>query len=89
VSNVVEEIHGINNFQIFFDKLYSPYHRSPKNPRELDEIVSSIGICLLNTGRILGPVIIPVKSPSTNVLKGKLTNHNFFQNICLMGEVSD
>jgi hypothetical protein len=53
VSDFVEEIHGINNFQIFFDKLYFLYHQSPKNQRELDEIVSSLGIRKLNIGRIL------------------------------------
>jgi hypothetical protein len=36
-----------------FGKLYSLNYQSPKNKRELDEIASSLGIRLLNIGRIL------------------------------------
>ncbi|KAJ1158106.1 hypothetical protein NDU88_010800 [Pleurodeles waltl] len=34
VGDVMKEISGINHFQIFFDKLYSLYHASPKNQRD-------------------------------------------------------
>ena len=35
VSDTIKEIGGMNNLQSFFDKLYSTYHASPKNKREL------------------------------------------------------
>lgn len=53
VGDVMKEISGINHFQIFFDKLYSLYHASPKNQRELRQCAKEIEQLFLVIGRIL------------------------------------
>ena len=53
VNDSVEEVAGLNNFRVFLDKLYSLYHQSPKNQRELHESADSLGIQLLSIGRVL------------------------------------
>lgn len=53
VNNVIKEINAINHFKIFFDKMYSFYHQSSKNQRDLDNIASSLEITLLNIGKII------------------------------------
>ena len=35
ISDTRNELHGVNHFQMFFDKLYSLFNLSPKNQREL------------------------------------------------------
>jgi hypothetical protein len=39
VSCALDEIHGINDFQIFLDKLCFLYNQSHKNQRELDDFI--------------------------------------------------
>ncbi|KAJ1178017.1 hypothetical protein NDU88_003267 [Pleurodeles waltl] len=53
VGDVMKEISGINHFQIFFDKLYSLYHASPKNLRELRQCAKEIEQRFLVIGRVL------------------------------------
>ena len=53
VGDTVEEVAGSNNFRSFFDKLYSLYHASPKNQRELEECCNSIALQCLAIGRVL------------------------------------
>jgi len=40
VGDTVYEVVESNNFKSFFDKLYSLYHVSPKNQRELKDCCS-------------------------------------------------
>lgn len=53
VGDVLKEVSGLNHFKIFFDKLYSLYHASPKNQRELFHCAQSVGQRLLVIGRVL------------------------------------
>ncbi|KAJ1082028.1 hypothetical protein NDU88_002200 [Pleurodeles waltl] len=53
VGDVMKEIAGINHFLIFFDKLYSLYHASPKNQRELRQCAKEIEQRFLVIGRVL------------------------------------
>ncbi|XP_034004054.1 E3 SUMO-protein ligase KIAA1586-like [Trematomus bernacchii] len=53
VGDAVEEIAGMNDFQFFFDKIYSLYHASAKNRRELTECCEDLALQCLNIGRIL------------------------------------
>ncbi|KAJ1127626.1 hypothetical protein NDU88_006022 [Pleurodeles waltl] len=53
VGDVMKYILGINHFQIFFDKLYSLYHASPKNQRELRQCAKEIEQHFLVIGRVL------------------------------------
>lgn len=43
VEDFLKEISGLNHFKIFFDKLYTLYHASPKNQRELVQCAQSVG----------------------------------------------
>lgn len=54
VHDTIQEVSGINHFQIFFDKLYALYHASPKNQRELQECCEALHIQCLSIGRMLG-----------------------------------
>uniref|UniRef100_A0A671U0D7 HAT C-terminal dimerisation domain-containing protein n=1 Tax=Sparus aurata TaxID=8175 RepID=A0A671U0D7_SPAAU len=51
VGDVVKEVSGLNHFKIFFDKLYTLYHASPKNKRELCDCAQTIDQHLLSIGR--------------------------------------
>lgn len=53
VGDAVEEIAGMNEFQFFFDKLYSLYHVSATNCCELRECCKDLALQCLNIGRIL------------------------------------
>ncbi|KAJ4921106.1 hypothetical protein JOQ06_022696, partial [Pogonophryne albipinna] len=53
VGDVVKEVSGLNHFQIFFDKLYSLFHASPKNQRQLAQCAQAVGQRLLVIGRVL------------------------------------
>uniref|UniRef100_A0A3P9DT09 HAT C-terminal dimerisation domain-containing protein n=1 Tax=Maylandia zebra TaxID=106582 RepID=A0A3P9DT09_9CICH len=53
VCDVLKEVGGINHFKIFLDQLYSLYHASPKNQRELTESAHNVGQRLLVIGRVL------------------------------------
>ena len=53
VHDTVEEVAGINNFHIFFDKLYALYHQSPKAQRELEDSCKDLHERCLTIGRIL------------------------------------
>jgi len=53
VNDAVEEVGGVNNFRAFMDKLYSLYHQSPKNQRQLHDVSESFGTQLLSIGRVL------------------------------------
>lgn len=52
VSDMRNEVQGINHFHSFFDKLYSLYSMSPKNQRELTEYSSSLSQKLKTIGKI-------------------------------------
>lgn len=54
LSDAVDEVGAINHFQIFMDKIYSIYSRSPKNQRELAECASSLEQEIQKIGKILG-----------------------------------
>jgi hypothetical protein len=53
IHDAVKTISGINRFKSFTDKLYVPYHASPKNSRELQACANSLETQLLKIGRIL------------------------------------
>jgi len=52
VSDTLKEVNGVNHFQCFFEKLYSLYHQSPKNMRELKECAESLEQRILKIGKI-------------------------------------
>jgi hypothetical protein len=52
VGDTIKEVAGINNFQSFIDKLYTTYHASPKNKRELKLCAAAVESQLLVIGRI-------------------------------------
>ena len=52
VSDAIGEVTAVNHFQIFFDKLYSIYSRSPKNKHELESCALEVGAQLRKVGRI-------------------------------------
>jgi len=52
VGDTITEVAGINNFQSFIDKLYTTYHASPKNKRELKLCAAAVESPLLAIGRI-------------------------------------
>lgn len=54
VSDAVKHCTETNHFTIFLDKLYCLYNQSPKNLRELNAVVSGLGVCLRRIGRVLG-----------------------------------
>jgi hypothetical protein len=51
VSDMRNEVQGINHFHSLFDKLYSLYSMSPKNQRELTECSSSLSQQLKTIGK--------------------------------------
>ncbi|XP_036066733.1 E3 SUMO-protein ligase KIAA1586-like [Oryzias melastigma] len=53
VCDVLKEVGGMNHFNFFLDQLYSLYHASPKNQRELTESALSVGQRFLVIGRVL------------------------------------
>lgn len=53
VGDTVTSVHGVNNFKIFMDKLYTVYHASPKNRYELKECANEIDEQLFSIGRVL------------------------------------
>lgn len=53
VADAVDDIAGMNEFQFFFDKVYSLYHASPKKRCELTECCEELALQCLNIGRIL------------------------------------
>ncbi|XP_059386262.1 E3 SUMO-protein ligase KIAA1586-like isoform X2 [Carassius carassius] len=52
VSDALKSVTGCNHFEIFISKLYTLYHQSPKNARQLSEAASQVNICLLKIGQI-------------------------------------
>jgi hypothetical protein len=52
VSDAVDEVAGLHHLHIFCDKLYSLYHRSPKNQDELITCAQSLHCQLLKTGHV-------------------------------------
>ena len=46
VGDAVKQCTEINHFSSFMDKLYSLYHQSPKNQRELNSVTSDLGIAV-------------------------------------------
>ena len=51
VGDAVEEIAGINEFQFFFDKVYSLYHALAKNHRELTECCQELALQFLENSQ--------------------------------------
>jgi hypothetical protein len=54
VGDAISEVTAVNHFQMFFDKLYSLYSRSPKNKIQLSECAVDVDEQLRKIGRILG-----------------------------------
>lgn len=54
LSDAINEVGAVNHFQIFMDKVYSVYSRSPKNQRELAECASGLDQEINKIGKILG-----------------------------------
>lgn len=52
VGDTVKEVIGINNFQSFVDKLFTTYHASAKNRRELQSCAVQVECQVLSIGRI-------------------------------------
>lgn len=52
VHDVRNEVQGLNNFQFFFDKLYSVYSLSPKNQIELRECASQLEDKFRSVGKV-------------------------------------
>lgn len=52
VCDAINEVHGLNHFQIFMDKLYSLCSRSPKNQREIKECAASLETETKKIGRV-------------------------------------
>ncbi len=52
VSSAIKEVTAVNHFQVFFDKLYTLYSRSPKNKHEIDSCAAELGLQLNKIGRI-------------------------------------
>lgn len=42
VGDTLKEVHGLNHFQCFFEKLYSLYHQFTKNMTELKKFAESL-----------------------------------------------
>lgn len=53
LSDAVDEVTGVNHFQIFMDKLYTLYSKSPKNQRELAACALELDQQMNKIGRIL------------------------------------
>ena len=53
VGDTTEEVTSSNNFRAFFDKLYSLYHASPKNQRELEDCCKTLAVQCLSIGGVL------------------------------------
>lgn len=51
VGDVVKEVSGLNHFKIFFDKLYTLCHASPKNKRELCDLLDNMSF-VFNLGEM-------------------------------------
>lgn len=49
---VNDAVTGCNHFEIFISKLYTLYHQSPKNARQLTEAASQVNFSLLKIGKI-------------------------------------
>lgn len=54
VGDTIKDNGEINHFQAFMDKLYSLYHASPKNERELHQNAEELSVIFLTIGRVLG-----------------------------------
>jgi len=46
VGDAIREVTAVNHFQMFFDKLYSLYSRSPKNKIQLSEFCSVLQVSM-------------------------------------------
>lgn len=54
MGDAIREVTAVNHFQMFFDKLYSLYSRSPKNKIQLSECATDVDEQLRKIGRIFG-----------------------------------
>lgn len=54
LGDAIDEVGSINHFQIFMDKIYSLYSKSPKNQRELAECASALEQEIQKIGKTLG-----------------------------------
>lgn len=53
VNDAIDEVGAVNHFKIFLDCLYSLYHRSSKNKRQLQNISDELHLQCSKIGRIL------------------------------------
>lgn len=52
VSDSLKEVAGCNHLDFFLSKLYSLYHQSSKNARELEEAVAELNMQILKIGNV-------------------------------------
>lgn len=72
VGDTNKEVTGLNNFQSFIDKLYTTYHASPKNKRELKACAALLESQILSIGHVFD---IRWVSSSERTLKAVWTNY--------------
>ncbi|XP_073672010.1 E3 SUMO-protein ligase KIAA1586-like [Paramisgurnus dabryanus] len=53
VSNAVDEVHAVNHFKAFMEKIHNLYSQSNKNVRELLEAAQEVGSQVMKIGRVL------------------------------------
>ncbi|XP_027132754.1 E3 SUMO-protein ligase KIAA1586-like [Larimichthys crocea] len=53
VGDTVKKVNNVNHFTSFLDKVYTVYHRSPKNTRELAQHAEELEIHVQKIGRVL------------------------------------
>ena len=55
LDDSVNDIKQVKHFKIFMDKIYTVYHQSNKNQKQLFKISEMLGQQILKIGRVLGP----------------------------------
>ncbi|KAJ8880810.1 hypothetical protein PR048_017281 [Dryococelus australis] len=53
LSDAVDEVSGVNNFQIFMDKLYTLYNNWLKNQRQLAECAAQLDQQVKKMGKVV------------------------------------
>ena len=66
VKVALEDQNSCKHFETFIEEIYSLYNQLPKNWRELDNIVSELGVEIIKFGNIfdIGWVVSSVKTVS-------------------------
>ncbi|KAJ8879717.1 hypothetical protein PR048_020325 [Dryococelus australis] len=80
LSYAVDEVSGVNNFQIFMDKLYTLYNNSPKNQRQLAECAAQLDQQVKKIGKVLSTRWVASSFRTKSVVRysfASLYNHFF------------